>query len=73
MVSSGIIIICPQNIVNSSCRLFVKTTDFQLVFNFEQTCAVTIFGERGYGSFTMRALELHYPMIQFSIKFNIHD
>ena len=27
--------------------LFVKTTDFQLVFNFEQTRTVTIFGERG--------------------------
>jgi len=25
--------------------LFVKTTDFQLVFNFEQTLKVTIFGE----------------------------
>ena len=24
---------------------FVKTTDFQLVFNFEKTCTVTIFGE----------------------------
>ena len=27
--------------------LFVKTTDFQLVFNFEQTCTITIFGEHG--------------------------
>ena len=27
--------------------LFVKTTDFQLVFNFEQTCTVTTFGEHG--------------------------
>ena len=27
--------------------LFVKTTDFQLVFNFEQARAVTIFGEHG--------------------------
>ena len=26
---------------------FVKTTDFQLVFNFEQTRPVTIFGEHG--------------------------
>ena len=26
--------------------LFVKTADFQLVFNFEQTLTVTIFGER---------------------------
>ena len=27
--------------------LFVKTIDFQLVFNFEQTHTVTIFGEHG--------------------------
>ena len=27
--------------------LFVKATDFQLVFNFEQTCTITIFGEHG--------------------------
>ena len=27
--------------------LFVKATDFQLVFNFEQTLTVTIFGEHG--------------------------
>ena len=27
--------------------LFVKTTDFQLVFNFEQTRTVTILGEHG--------------------------
>ena len=27
--------------------LFVKTTDFQFVFNFEQTRTVTIFGEHG--------------------------
>ena len=27
--------------------LFVKTTDFQLVFNFEQMRTVTIFGEHG--------------------------
>ena len=26
---------------------FVKTTDFQLVFNFERTRTVTIFGEHG--------------------------
>ena len=26
---------------------FVKTTDFQLFFNFEQTRTVTIFGEHG--------------------------
>ena len=27
--------------------LFIKITDFQLVFNFEQTRTVTIFGEHG--------------------------
>ena len=27
--------------------LLVKSTDFQFVFNFEQTCTVTIFGEHG--------------------------
>ena len=27
--------------------LFVKTTDFQLVFSFEQTRTVTTFGEHG--------------------------
>ena len=27
--------------------LFVNTTDFQLVFNFEQTRTVTLFGEYG--------------------------
>ena len=27
--------------------LFVETTDLQLVFNFEQTCTVTLFGEHG--------------------------
>ena len=27
--------------------LFVKTTDFQFVFNFEQTSTVTMFGEHG--------------------------
>ena len=52
--------------------LFVKTTNFQLVFNFEQTRTVTIFGEHGIISYTMMAkpitaLELHYPMIHFLI------
>ena len=27
--------------------LFVKTTDFQFVFNFEQTRTITTFGEHG--------------------------
>ena len=57
--------------------LFVKTTDFQVVFNFDQTHTVTIFAEHGIdsGSYTMmakpttiRTLELHYPMIQVLIK-----
>ena len=30
-----------------SSTLFVKATDFQLVFNFEQTGTVAIFGEHG--------------------------
>ena len=30
-----------------SSTLFVKTTDLQLVFNFEQTRTVAIFGEHG--------------------------
>ena len=59
--------------------LLVKTTDFQLVFKFEQTRTVTILFWRtlyNNGSYTMmakliRALELHYPMIQFLIKEDI--
>ena len=53
--------------------LFVKTTDFQLVFNFEQMCTVTIFGEHGIMAHIplmakpIRALKLHYPMIQVLI------
>ena len=45
--ASGIIILLkrPQNI--DFPTLFVKTADFQLVFNFEQTRTVTIFGEHG--------------------------
>ena len=39
--ASGIIVLLKKP--NS----FVKTTDFQLVFNFEQTRTVTIFGEHG--------------------------
>ena len=46
---SGIIVFLkrPQNIENSSHFIFVKTTDFQLVFNFEQARTITIFGEHG--------------------------
>ena len=46
--------------------LFVKTTNFQLVFNFAQMCTITIFGEHGNnnGSYTkmakpIRALKLN--------------
>ena len=49
--------------------LFVKTTDFQLVFKFDQTRTVTIFGELGIMAHMMakliRVLELHYSMIHF--------
>ena len=54
-----------------------KTNDFQLVFNFEQTRTVTVFGEHGIMPLCtmmakpIRALELHYPMIQFLIINNI--
>ena len=52
--------------------LFVETTDFQLVFNFEHTLTINIWRAWCNGSYTMiakpiRALELHYPMIQFFI------
>ena len=47
--------------------LFVKTAVFQPVFNFEQTRTVAIFGEHGMMVKPIRALELHYPMIQFLI------
>ena len=54
--------------------LFVKTTDFQLVFNYEQTR--TVLRAWYSASYSMiakpnRALELHYPMIQFLINYNI--
>ena len=67
-----------QEMVDSQLGTFVKTTDFQLVFNFEQTRTVAILGEQGimHGSYTMvakpiRALELNYPMIQVLIKSSI--
>ena len=47
---SGIIIVLlktPTKYREFFQTLFVKTTDFQLVFNFEQTRTVTIFGEHG--------------------------
>ena len=43
---------------NSSRSLFVKITDFQLVFNFEQTRTVTIFGEHGIMAHLLSKSEL---------------
>ena len=47
--TSGIIVLLktPTNYREFFPTLFVKTTDFQLVLNFEQTRTVTIFGEHG--------------------------
>ena len=46
--ASGIIVLLktPKN-SEFFPTLFIKTTDFQLVFNFEQRRTVTIFGEHG--------------------------
>ena len=46
---SGIIVLLktPTKYGEFFPTLFVKTTDFQLIFNFEQTRTVTIFGEHG--------------------------
>ena len=48
-IASGIIVLLktPTKCGEFFPTLFVKTTDFQLVFNFEQTRTVTIFGEHG--------------------------
>ena len=73
--ASGIIVLLktPTKYQEFFPTLFVKTTGFQLVFNFEQTRTVTIFGEHGNPKMAkpIRAVELHYPMIQFSIKSDI--
>ena len=47
--ASGIIILLktPTKYGEFFLTLFVKAIDFQLVFNFEQTRTVTIFGEHG--------------------------
>ena len=48
--AGGIIIVLlktPTKFQEFFLTLFVKTTNFQLVLNFEQTCTVTIFGEHG--------------------------
>ena len=47
--ASGIIVLLktPTKYREFFPSIFVKTTDFQLVFNFEQTRKVTTFGEHG--------------------------
>ena len=47
--ASGIIVLLktPTKYPEFFPTTFVKTTDFQLAFNFEQTPPVTIFGEHG--------------------------
>ena len=47
--ASGIIVLLktPTKYREFFPTLFVKTTEFQFVLNFEQTRAVTIFGEHG--------------------------
>ena len=43
--------------------LFVKTNNFQLVVNFEQTHTVTIFGEHGIMTFILK--KLNHWIMQF--------
>jgi len=47
--ASGIIVLSttPTKYREFFPTLFVKITDFQLVFNFEQTHTATVFGEHG--------------------------
>ena len=47
--ASGIIVLLktPTKPRRFLSTLFVKTNDFQLLFNFEQTRTITIFGEHG--------------------------
>ena len=71
--ASGIIVLLktPTKYGEFFPTLFVKTTDFQLFLNFEQTPDSYHIWRAWYnGSYTtmaepIRALELHYPMIQF--------
>ena len=71
--ASGIIVLLktPTKYRKFFQTLFVKTTDSQLVFNFEQMRTVSIiFGDCCIMDHTMmakpiRGLELHYPMITF--------
>ena len=71
--ASGIIVLLetPTKCGEFFPTLFVKTTVFQLVFNFF-AYSYHIWRTSYNGSYTMmakpvRALELHYPMIQFLI------
>ena len=65
----AIIISYPTSTKYQEFSQTLKTTDFQLVFKFEQMGTVTILGEHGIMTHIMakpiRALELQYPMIQF--------
>ena len=47
--SNGLIVLLktPTKYRDYFPTLFVKTSDFQLVFNFEQTRTVAVFGEHG--------------------------
>ena len=65
--TSGIIVSLKTSTKNREFfpTLFVKATDFQLVFNFEQMHTATIFGELGIIVHIRRALESHYAMIPF--------
>ena len=49
IIASGIIVLLktPTKSRRFLPTLFVKTSDFQLVFNFEHTRTITIFGEHG--------------------------
>ena len=76
--ASGIIVLLktPTKYREFVPNLIVKTTDFQLVFSFERTRTVTIFGEHCIMAHIImmakpiRALELRYGMIQFLIIYN---
>ena len=63
--ASGIIVLLktPTKSREFSSTLFVKTTDFQL----EQTPTVNVFGEHGIMAKPIRAVKLHYSVIQFLI------
>ena len=65
--ASGIIVLLktPKKYREFFPTLDVILTDFQLVFNFEQTRKVTIFGEHGIMAHAKPELiELHYPIIK---------